>query len=122
MITYIDWCTRTNFQLNNEFSLDKTIQILSFRNGNRTIAALEIVHTKQYDWAKVKDHLDTRALFYILEEWLTQSVPEQHYLFSPIPIELFAEDLGFHPIDLLSIPKHLNEKLPPGTLCYRKEK
>ncbi|MEM6376988.1 MAG: tRNA (adenosine(37)-N6)-dimethylallyltransferase MiaA, partial [Bacteroidota bacterium] len=103
MVEYIDWCIDTNYTLSNEFRDDKTHQLLSFKMGDKQISVLEIVSTKQYDWVQIKAHQDQQALFYALEEWLNQSALKQHYLFSPIPIELFIEELGFHPIDVFSV-------------------
>ncbi|GAB5551154.1 MAG: hypothetical protein Sapg2KO_07450 [Saprospiraceae bacterium] len=122
VVAYIDWYRSNNYTLSTSYTTDKSSQIIGFKVEETLPHKLIINSNKHYDWAYLASKQNDQALYYLLEEWLSRSTLSKHYLFSELPLELFAARLGFLPIEVSqSIPNHLLDQLSPAVRCYRKE-
>lgn len=122
VIDYTEWSRANGCALATHYNADKTSQTIRFEKVEETLVELSISSTKNYDWVYIEDLEKDQALYYLLEEWLARSSLSKHYLFSSLPLELFATRLGFLPIESRqSIPSQLVAQLPSEIRCYRKE-
>lgn len=120
IIAYTDWRISSGYELRSQSLVNR--QELSYQQGERAMASLQITEQERFIWAQADQSIDTEALADLIREYGQRARSLPHWLVLPEGCELSVQQMGFQEAgEAQKVPVSLQQKLRTTDSLYLKQ-